>query len=333
MEEFSIEPEETSQQAPLLREFLVSPTSKRLGGGSFGVVFEGRTTGSTLPEVVAIKQIKTADPAFAEALEHEADMVWALQDNPNIVRLFGRCLAEGSLALVFELGDSSLADFVAQFQTENGLCAVPPEVTFDISHQIASGMDYVHSQGILHLDLKPENLLTKRGGSSSFSSGWVDQMWPVGSKVLITDFEHAVHDPAIAHGHSIEFHGKGTPYYMSPEAIVERRCSTKSDVWAFALIEWQLLTGRKPYVGLCGDAILYNVGLGRKPTAHDWPAPFSTFLPSAFSSHDLERPSFADVLEILRNSSNDFCRIDPSAFETQQLAWWRDENCPQTGHA
>mmetsp|Transcript_43942 Transcript_43942/g.61067 ORF Transcript_43942/g.61067 Transcript_43942/m.61067 type:complete len:470 (+) Transcript_43942:63-1472(+) len=332
------EPEVDSPSiVPFLQDdiFVDDSAESRLGAGAFGVVRVGRTTNAALPESVAVKMSRTTDCA---GFKHEAEIAWYLQHtcdgHENVVTLFGLCHVVDKLSLVYELCDGSLAGFLRRFVNPSGLQTVPPEIVYDVSEQIAAGMDYVHSQGVIHLDLKPENLLVKRPVDLMY-----EQDWPEGSLVLITDFEHAMIDST--HDNScIEFHGKGTPYYMAPEAITQRRCSPESDVWAFAIIEWQLLTGRKMYTNPQGHekvfqdpmAVLYSVGMRNTPPMFDWPYPFSEFLPAAFSYNDDARPSFADIVYILRASEHDFCQSDSSSLEDLQLAWWHSSGRPYTGH-
>ncbi len=96
--------------------------------------------------------------------------------------------------------------------------------------EMAAALAWVHQNGFMHLDVKPENFLVIRRGE--------------GVAVKLTDFDMAL--PADANGWRRQF---GTPAYMAPEQFKEKRCYPASDVFAFGLMAYQLLSGRSPFTG------------------------------------------------------------------------------------
>ena len=96
--------------------------------------------------------------------------------------------------------------------------------------EMADALAWVHRGGFMHLDVKPENFLVVRRGE--------------GVSVKLTDFDMAL--PADANGWRRQF---GTPAYMAPEQFKEKRCYPASDVFAFGLVAYQLLSGRSAFTG------------------------------------------------------------------------------------
>lgn len=116
--------------------------------------------------------------------------------------------------------------------------------------QIASGVNYIHSLGVLHRDLKTSNILLKEDGSAK-----------------ITDFgfcEFVKERPSGRRPINV-----GSPLYMSPEAYKHSQYSTKSEAWALGVIFYEMLIGKTPFKGLNYDAMVENVMNGKLINAVD----------------------------------------------------------------
>ena len=219
----------------------------RLGAGGMGEVFEARDT--RLDRTVALKvlpaEVLSSPDARARFLR-EAKLAAAL-NHPNIVTIYEADVAkapEGDrLYIAMErVAGQTLADRIA---------ARPPDVNvaLDWAIQVAEALAHAHAAGIIHRDLKPANVMITADGRA---------------KVL--DFGLAKHvgaardDPA---GATVTALGAtavgvvvGTVSYMSPEQADGREVDTRSDLFSFGTMLYELLTGQRPFQGASAASIL-----------------------------------------------------------------------------
>jgi TolB-like protein len=197
-----------------------------LGQGGMGSVYRGRDL--TLDRPVAIKVIGgdvASSPQLRERFLREARTVAKLR-HPNIVAVYSAGDAGGLLYFAMELvPGESLRDLLAR---EGRVEAKRAE---RILHELALALDYAHSNGIVHRDVKPENILLDRDTG----------------RAMLTDFGVA---------HALEGDGRmtgtgmilGSPRYMSPEqASGETALDGRSDLYSLALVGYETFTG-KPVV-------------------------------------------------------------------------------------
>lgn len=206
-----------------------------LGRGGSAVVYRARD--KSLGREVAIKVVHTRtaganDDAIAR-LAREARTVAKLQ-HPNIVTVHAvRRLREGGLALVMQLVPGRT---LKQTVADKG--ALPAEQAERVIRDVAQALAYAHSHGVVHRDVKPENI-------------FIDE---ITGRAMLSDFGIA---------HSTEFDSRltmtgaaiGTPAYMSPEQIDGAPANARSDVYSLGLVSWEMLTGERPWEG----ETLYNV--------------------------------------------------------------------------
>ncbi|MBX3173640.1 MAG: protein kinase [Gemmatimonadaceae bacterium] len=197
-----------------------------LGQGGMGSVF--RALDRTLHRPVAIKVISAdvaTNPELKERFLLEARTVAKLR-HPNIVAVYSAGDAEGLLYFVMELvPGESLRDLLSREGK------VEPARAERILHELALALDYAHQSGIVHRDVKPENILLDR------ETG----------RAMLTDFGVA---RALEGSGNITGTGMilGSPRYMSPEqATGESTLDGRSDLYALALVGHEMFTG-KPVV-------------------------------------------------------------------------------------
>jgi hypothetical protein len=148
--------------------------------------------------------------------------------HPNIVPLYTFGEAEG--VMYFVMGYVRGESLSGRIRREG---KVPPEDTRAILAELASALDYAHSQSVVHRDIKPDNVLIDD------ESG----------RPMLTDFGVA---KAQASGQTLTAAGTalGTPYYMSPEqASGERMLDGRSDIYSLGVMGYQMLSGRLPFEG------------------------------------------------------------------------------------
>jgi serine/threonine-protein kinase len=196
-----------------------------LGAGGMGVVYDAQDT--KLDRRVAIKQMR---PEIGQSARHrekflaEARMVAKL-DHPNIVRIHA-VIEEGSeLYLVFEYVDgvtlNALLDEMKRLSPQDALKVLPG---------IADALDHAHSQKVIHRDIKPSNVMMDRQG-----------------RVKVMDFGIA-HQAKLTVSQYTMADAFGTYAYMPPEQSLGQAVR-ESDVYAFAAMSYEALTGDLPFPG------------------------------------------------------------------------------------
>lgn len=208
----------------------------RIGQGAMGSVFKGRDVQANKP--VAIKILAPEHcrkPKVVARFEREAEKMTGLR-HPNIVAFQGHGRRGALPFIVMEfLEGLTLSDIIEKHGGKVGL----PE-TVAIVKQIAGGLAFLHHNGLVHRDIKPQNVF-----------------FCVGGRVTILDLG-VVRDQANP-GLTRPGAMVGTPYYMSPEQILGvEDIDKRTDVYALAAVTFELLTGRPPYLGNNNFEVLYG---------------------------------------------------------------------------
>jgi serine/threonine protein kinase len=193
-----------------------------LGAGGMATVY--KAVQRSLNRPVAIKELKKAyqsDVRVTQRFEREARMAASLQ-HENIVHIYDY-LAQPSHAIVMEYVDGST---LARIIEETG--ALPADVGVMIALQVASALEYAHSRGLIHRDIKPGNIMVKRNG-----------------EVKLMDFGIAL----LKGIESLTLPGTlmGTPSYMSPEQVMGQTLDARSDIFSFGIVLYEMFTGVKPF--------------------------------------------------------------------------------------
>jgi hypothetical protein len=197
----------------------------RLGGGGMADVF--RAHDRTLDRDVAVKLMRAAfatDPEFVERFHREAEALGAI-DHPNIVRVMDYGAGADGPFIVMELvGGGTLWDLMrARGRLDQYLAA-------QIAAAIADGLEAAHVRGVLHRDLKPDNVLLDGEG-----------------RPKIADFGIARLAAATAITRTGEL--LGTPQYLAPEQMSGDIVDERADVYALGVILYEMLTGARPTGG------------------------------------------------------------------------------------
>src|SRR2546422_1123208 len=218
-----------------------------LGAGGMGEVYRAGDTG--LKRTVAIK---VAKENFGERFEREARAIAAL-NHPNICTLYD----VGPNYLVMELIEGpTLAERI-----ERG--PVPLEEALGIARQIADALEAAHEKGVVHRDLKPGNIKIKPDGIVKVLDFGLAKVAPVsaGDSSAQATATHTTRAGMIM----------GTAAYMSPEQAQGKPVDKRADIWAFGVLLYEMLTGRRMFQGETVSATLAAV-LTKEPEWERVPA-------------------------------------------------------------
>ncbi len=211
-----------------------------IGRGGMGEVYQARDT--KLDRDVALKVLPdafTSDPDRLARFEREAKVLASL-NHPNIGHIYGLEEAEGTKALVLELVEGpTLADRIAEGP-------IPLDEALPIAKQIAEALEAAHEQGIIHRDLKPANVKVKADGTVKvLDFGLAKAFQPEASGASASE------SPTISLTAAATQMGMviGTAAYMSPEQAKGKVVDKRADVWSFGCVLYEMLTGRRAFVG------------------------------------------------------------------------------------
>ena len=229
-----------------------------LGAGGMGEVYRAHDT--KLHRDVAIKVLLPAvanDPDRLARFGREAQVLAAL-NHPNIAHIHGLEESGGVRALVMELVEGEdLSQRIARG-------ALPLDEALPIARQIAEALDAAHEQGIIHRDLKPANIKVRPDGVVKvLDFGLAKALDPAGGSS--TDAMNSPTLTAHATGMGVIL---GTAAYMSPEQARGKSVDKRADIWAFGVVVFEMLTGRRAFEGEMTSDVLAKL-IEREP---DWTA-------------------------------------------------------------
>ena len=211
-----LKPDSTFGQFRLIRE---------LGKGATGTVFLAEQT--TLGRECALKILApqlVSDETFLERFRREGRIAASLR-HAGIVRIFDLVECDSGYALAMDYIEGQ--ELQELLSTEKKL---PQTVALDVIGKVLDALDYAHGKGVVHRDIKPANILLEPDGS-----------------VFLTDFSIA----RMAGGEKLTQTGTviGTPEYMAPEQFDGKEVDARADVYATALILYEMLAGINPFRG------------------------------------------------------------------------------------
>jgi serine/threonine-protein kinase len=208
---------------------------REVGHGAMGVVYEA--IDPNIGRKVALKTILagalgTNAEDVAKRFKNEARAVGGL-NHPNIVTIYDADEQNGILYLAMEFLEGVTLDVLLHTQH-----TLKPDQAVDIVRQVCAGLQYAHSKGVVHRDIKPGNIMVSSTGA-----------------VKITDFGIA----RTANAMTMTGQVLGTPNYMSPEQVVGKTVDGRSDLFSVGVMLYEMVTGERPFDGQSITTIMYKI--------------------------------------------------------------------------
>lgn len=245
-----------------------------IGAGSFGEVYSGEYKGTE----VAVKKLKSQQMTKRQVQEFESESsVMVGLRNPNIVLFMGVCLEPEKLCIVTEMmSRGDLGDII-----RNNEIFLPPAMIYKMAQDTLKGLQFIHSSGFIHRDLKSPNLL-------------VDRSW----NIKIADFGLSV----ARHNSSDE--AQISLLWTAPEILnrLPDCYSFSSDMFSFGVIMWELMSRKLPWEGINPATITAKVASGGRPEiSNEWERSTANFISSCWAQDPLSRPTTKEARTRLEN--------------------------------
>ena len=212
--------------------------TEKLGEGGMGIVYKARDT--RLDREVAIKFLPRHIAGNAEERQRfdlEAKAAAAL-NHPNISTIHAIEEHDGELFIVMEFIDGQE---LQQIVGATGRSPLPTDTILNYASQIASGLHAAHAKGIVHRDIKSSNIMVTESRQVKIMDFGLAKV--AGTDVRLTK-EHTT---------------IGTAAYMAPEQARGKDIDHRTDIWAFGVVLYEMLTGELPFKGDYEQAVVYSI--------------------------------------------------------------------------
>jgi serine/threonine protein kinase len=279
-----------------------------LGAGGMGQVFRARHIHLDRPVALKVMHANLShDPGFQARFRQEARAIAALQ-HPNIVEVYDFGEQNGLMYLVMELVTGGSMRGLMQKHARDGK-PWPLMLAIDLVQQAAEGLAYAHGQGMIHRDIKPDNMLLRAVSGA-----------PGRYALKITDFGLA----RMAEGSMMTATGTamGTPAYMSPEQCQGAHMDHRSDIYALGVVLYEVTTGYLPFTATTlSEAAYKHVFVPPTPPRQvraDLPEPLEAVVLRCLAKRPEDR--FGSAAEVAASLRALLARPDPTLTHATVMA-------------
>ncbi|XP_065211978.1 tyrosine kinase receptor Cad96Ca [Planococcus citri] len=266
-----------------------------LGEGCFGQVWKCEAMNidnKEGPTVVAVKMLKeNAGEQERSDLVQELQVMKMLDPHPNVVRLLGCCTEKDPIFVIMEyVPNGKLQSYLrhsrAQHYYDNMHGSSNTLTSRDLTlfcYQIAKGMQYLSSKGIIHRDLAARNILV---GENNMCK--------------VADFGFA-RDIMTQHVYERKSEGRLPIRWMAPESLFDNMFSVKSDIWSFGVLVWEIVTlGSTPYPKLTAAEVMSKVREGyRLEKPEHCRRELYNIMYYCWDEDPNKRPTFMELVDLL----------------------------------
>ncbi|XP_076368276.1 LOW QUALITY PROTEIN: tyrosine kinase receptor Cad96Ca-like [Tachypleus tridentatus] len=280
-----------------------------LGEGCFGQVWKCEALNIDNKDgacIVAVKTLKEhASEKEKKDLLSELEVMKLLDPHPNVVTLWGCCTERDPLFVIMEyVMGGKLQSYLRESRAERfygNLHGTSRHLTSrdltSFAYQVTKGMEYLSTKRIIHRDLAARNILVDENKTCK-----------------VADFGFA-RDVIVNHVYERKSEGRLPIRWMAPESLFDNIFTTKTDVWSFGILMWEIVTlGSTPYPGMAAAEVMRRVRDGYRLEKPDHcKREMYNIMHYCWDSDPKERPSFSELvclLDKLLISEHDYIELD-----------------------
>ncbi len=283
----------------------------QLGAGGMGVVFRAQDTKLRRPVAIKFLSDEVADVAGRRRFQREAQTASSL-NHPHIVAVYDAGEFEGRQYLVTEFVDGGTLKAWARERKRTWREIV------ELLTGVADGLAVAHAAGILHRDIKPDNILVSKSGYAKLADFGLAKLAEGTDNDLTLTLTEGRTRPGVV---------IGTIPYMSPEQAAGKPVDSRSDIFSFGVVLYELLGGRRPFVGKTDLQVLQAIlHAAPEPLGEEVPLPLRMAVEKALEKdpearHQSMRDLVVDLKRATRHTAPEPVTVPTKPDTARRTSW------------